>query len=190
MRVLLILLFAYLLGNILTGQMIAKSLYRKNLHIEGSGNVGARNAGRVFGRTAFVLTFLGDAAKGGSVIILGRYFDFSSSFQLAVLFMVVIGHIFPIFFRFHGGKGMSTFIGGFLMFNPLLFGLFLCVFLCFYFFLRSFTISGMVAVGSYPIMMMFYPYPIQAIVYSICISGVVLFAHRQNIKGYFQKKDK
>lgn len=188
MNELLLFVFAYLLGNVLTGQIIAKFFYGKKLHIEGSGNVGARNAGRVFGKTAFVLTFLGDAGKGGIVILVSRYFDFSPSVQLAALLFVVGGHIFPILFRFNGGKGASTFIGGFLTFHPLLFILFICVFLGFYFWLKSFTMAGMVAVGSYPIVMLLVPYPIVEVAWSACISVLVLFAHRQTIKEHLQKK--
>ncbi len=185
---LILFLLAYLLGNVLTGQMIANSFYRKNLYEEGSGNIGARNAGRIFGKSAFVFTFLGDAAKGGIIVLISRYFDFSPSVQLVALFMATIGHIFPVLFRFHGGKGMSTFIGGFLVFQPVIFVVFILVFLCFYLFMKSFTMAGMVAVLSYPIMMIFYSYQLPEIIFSTCISVLVIFAHRQNIKEYLQKK--
>lgn len=190
MSEIILFLFAYLLGNLLTGQIIAKSFYRKNLYKEGSGNAGARNAGRIFGKSAFVFTFLGDAAKGGIVVLISRYFDFSPSVQVAALSLVIIGHICPIFFRFHGGKGMSTFIGGFLVFQPVLFMVFILIFLCFYLLMRSLTMAGMVAVLSYPIIMTFSIYQLPAIVLCACISVIVIFAHRQNIKEYLQKKGK
>ncbi|MCJ7840826.1 glycerol-3-phosphate acyltransferase [Lederbergia sp. NSJ-179] len=180
-------LFAYFIGNLLTGQLLAKGFYHKDLYLEGSGNVGARNAGRIFGKTAFLLTFFGDAGKGAIVMICSQYMGLPPSKQLLALFLAILGHIFPVLFRFKGGKGMATFIGGVLAFHPLLFALFVGVFLCLYVLMRSLTMAGMIAVVSLPMIMVFYSYSTIEIILSFCISGLVLFAHRQNMKLRVQK---
>ena len=113
-------IFSYLIGSIMFGFLITKIFYRKDIRVQGSGNVGARNAGRLHGKTAFVLIFLGDALKGALVILAARYLQFSETIQLIGLALAILGHIKPITLKFKGGKGISTFIGGIITFEPVL----------------------------------------------------------------------
>ncbi|SIT70298.1 glycerol-3-phosphate acyltransferase [Edaphobacillus lindanitolerans] len=83
----------------------------------GSGNPGARNAGRLFGRAAFLSVFLADAAKGAIAVLAGRLLGLPEVLGAAGGLMAVIGHIFPLSGR-TGGKGVSTFIGAALFFSP------------------------------------------------------------------------
>jgi acyl phosphate:glycerol-3-phosphate acyltransferase len=131
------LVLSYLIGSIMFGFLVTKALYRKDIRLHGSGNVGARNAGRLHGKTAFVLIFLGDALKGGLVILLARYFGFSDPVQLVGLGMAILGHLKPITLNFKGGKGISTFIGGIIMFEPLLVSVIILAFLVLYPFTRA-----------------------------------------------------
>ncbi|MBS4220245.1 glycerol-3-phosphate acyltransferase [Bacillus sp. FJAT-49711] len=181
MRETLLFLGAYVIGNILTGYVLAKLFYHKNIQVEGSGNAGARNAGRILGKKAFVITFFGDAGKGAIVVLIAKLLEFSIVAQLLILFAVILGHIFPILFHFKGGKGMSTFIGGLLAFDPLLFSAFAGVFILFYFFIKSLTIAGMAAVALLPAIMYFYHFDLYPILSAILLSAMVIFAHRQNI---------
>ncbi|MBS4197523.1 glycerol-3-phosphate acyltransferase [Lederbergia citri] len=185
MRETLLFLGAYIVGNILTGFVLAKFFFHKNIHLEGSGNVGARNAGRIFGKKAFVITFLGDAGKGAIVVLISKWLEFSVEAQILALFFVVLGHIFPILLHFKGGKGMSTFIGGLLAFDPLLFSAFAGVFILSYFFLKSLTLAGMSAVLFLPAIIYFFTFDLYLILSAILLSAIVIFAHRQNIRDKF-----
>ncbi|MBS4179222.1 glycerol-3-phosphate acyltransferase [Lederbergia citrea] len=173
---------AYLLGNILTGYVLAKFFYNKDIHQEGSGNVGARNAGRLFGKKAFVITFLGDALKGACAVLFAKWLGLAFDWQLFILFTVIVGHVFPLVLHFKGGKGMSTYIGGMLTFQPLLFSAFAGVFIIFYFIFKSLTSAGMAAVAVLPIILIIFSFELPVIINACLLSAIVIFAHRHNIK--------
>lgn len=181
MNILLLLLFAYLLGNVLTGSFISKLFYKKDILTEGSGNAGARNAGRLYGKWAFVGTFIGDAAKGIAVVFIANWFAFGTTVELLALLAVVLGHMYPVLSKFQGGKGVSTWIGGILAFNPVLILLVIGVFLIFYPFNKNFTTTGKIAVMLVPVGVSINSGWIPFIITSL-LSLLILFAHRENLK--------
>lgn len=110
----------YLIGTILTAWWVGK--WRgTDLRQERSGNLGARNAGAVLGKTAFFITFLGDASKAALAVWLGRCLDFSPWAVAFGGFAVVAGHLFPFWLKGRGGKGIAAFIGASLFIAPKLF---------------------------------------------------------------------
>lgn len=116
-------LISYLAGSLMTAWWIGK--WKKvNLQQEKSGNLGARNAGAVLGKHAFFLTFLGDALKGAIIIAAGYSIQFSDWVIAIGGFFVILGHLFPFWLKGKGGKGISTFIGAGLTYDPILFSLF------------------------------------------------------------------
>ena len=102
--------FGYLLGSIPFGMVLAKAMGLGNLREIGSGNIGATNVLRTGNKTAAALTLLLDAAKGAVAVLLARAFSGEDAAQLAGL-AAMIGHCFPIWLRFRGGKGVATFLG-------------------------------------------------------------------------------
>ena len=178
MKEILLIVCSYVVGNIMAGHVF----YGKTIRDEGSGNIGARNAGRVFGKKAFVITFFGDATKGAGVVLAAKYLGLPSEWQLLALLATIIGHIFPVIFNFHGGKGMSTFIGGLLVFDPLLFSAFASIFLIFFLIIKSLTLAGMIAVFILPVIIFLFSYSLNSVIAAIFISIIVIFTHRQNIK--------
>lgn len=171
----------------MAGYFVVKFLGKKDIRVEGSGNVGARNAGRVHGKSSFILTFLGDALKGAIVILIGEYFELSPEIILGGLGFAILGHVKPITLKFKGGMGISTFIGGMLAFEPLTALVIISGFLLFYPFLKSFTFAGL---GSFVLIpLSFYFLGIQHIV--VLISSVlvmiIIFIHREDI---FERLDK
>jgi acyl phosphate:glycerol-3-phosphate acyltransferase len=180
-------IFAYMLGSLMAGFIVVRILGKKDIRVEGSGNVGARNAGRVHGKTSFVLTFLGDALKGALVIFAGRYLEFSTEILLIGLGFAILGHLKPITLKFKGGMGISTFIGGMLAFEPILAIVIIAGFIILFPFVKSFTFAGL---GSF-ILIPFAIYFLEGAIGISLISGllvlIIIFVHRVDIMDRLKK---
>lgn len=183
-------LFAYLIGSLMAGFFVVKFLGNKDIRVEGSGNVGARNAGRVHGKTSFVLTFLGDALKGAIVILAGRYFGFTDEIILAGLGFALLGHIKPITLKFQGGMGISTFIGGMLAFEPLIAIVLIAGFLLLYPLVKSFTFAGLGAFILIPITLFFLESSWGIFLMSGTLVLIILYVHLDDIKERLDNKSK
>jgi glycerol-3-phosphate acyltransferase PlsY len=116
----LLLTAAYFLGSIPFGLILAKLLAGEDIRKSGSGNIGANNVARVVGPAAGVLTLVLDAAKGSAAVWLaGRFTDQSSTALTLAAVAALLGHCFPVWLKFKGGKGVATALGVFLMLAPL-----------------------------------------------------------------------
>lgn len=100
----------YLLGSIPSGMILARMMNLGNLREIGSGNIGATNVLRTGNKKAAALTLLFDAAKGAVVVLLARAFAGEDAAQIGAL-MAFLGHCFPVWLRFKGGKGVATYLG-------------------------------------------------------------------------------
>lgn len=181
---------SYFLGSLMAGFFVVKFLGKKDIRVEGSGNVGARNAGRVHGRSSFILTFIGDALKGAIVIFLGEYFKLSPEFLLAGLGFAILGHVKPITLKFKGGMGISTFIGGMLAFEPITALIIILGFLLLYPFLKSFTFAGLGSFILIPVSFYFLGIqPLANFISSILVM-IIIFIHWEDISERFYKRVK
>src|SRR5690625_353522 len=104
-------LIAYLLGSIPTGLIVGKIGFKKDIRNYGSGNLGATNTFRVLGIKAGIIVTLGDILKGTLAAVLPILFGAEDVYPLAVGIFAVIGHMFPIFAKFKGGKAVATSAG-------------------------------------------------------------------------------
>ncbi|MBE1553245.1 glycerol-3-phosphate acyltransferase [Sporosarcina limicola] len=188
MTLLYLLLGSYLLGNILTATIISNLFYKKEIHSEGSGNPGARNVGRVFGKKAFVATFFGDAIKGALAVLATKWLGFGMTIEILALIAVLLGHIYPVFFKFRGGQGISAFIGGLLAFNLPTFAVFVGIFLLLYAFIRSFTVAGLSAIVVVPVIVLSLSLGLQVFIATCFLSSLVLLAHKDDLKEKFMKE--
>lgn len=179
-------LISYLLGSLMAGYFVVMFLGKKDIRVEGSGNVGARNAGRVHGKVSFVFTFLGDALKGAAVVFIGEYFKLSPELLLSGLGFAIIGHVKPITLRFKGGMGISTFIGGMLTFEPLTALVIIFGFLLLYPLLKSFTFAGLGSFVLVPLSFYFFGNPPLIILITCILVMMIIFIHREDI---FEKLD-
>ena len=195
-------IIAYLLGSISFSVIFSKKLAGFDVREKGSGNAGTTNMLRSIGVKAAVITLLCDILKGVVVILIAILIgnivdglDDALLVQLAGIF-VIIGHTFPIFFGFKGGKGIATSLGVLLMINWQI-GL-----ICLVFALILMAITRMVSVGSiaaailFPVLVVFigqnYIVPVNNwsyLIFSIIIAILVLFNHRENLKRIFTGKE-
>jgi glycerol-3-phosphate acyltransferase PlsY len=106
---------AYLLGSIPFGYLIVKLVEGRDIRAAGSGNIGAANVTRTVGKGAGVVTLLLDAGKGyAAVWLVGRWTDDHLASMVAAGLMAIVGHMFPVWLKFKGGKGVATGVGAFL----------------------------------------------------------------------------
>jgi len=182
MQIAFYLLFSYIAGSIMFGYIIGRIYGKVDIRTVGSGNVGARNIGRSINKLAFIVTFLGDASKGAVVVLLGRALGLSGEIQLIGFLLVLIGHIWPITLAFHGGKGISSFLGGIIAFEPSTAFIILASFCITYPLFRSFTKSGLLSLCTIPIYLFFQAYTYAVIIIVTIAVIIILFAHRTNIK--------
>lgn len=198
----IIAIIAYLVGSINFSIIISKRMAGFDVREKGSGNAGTTNMLRSVGVKAAIITLLCDILKGVVVILVAILIgnivdglDDALLVQLAGIF-VIIGHTFPIFFGFKGGKGIATSLGVLLMINWQI-GL-----ICLVFALVLMAITRMVSVGSiaaailFPVLVVFigqnYIVPVNNwsyLIFSIIIAALVLFNHRENLKRIFTGKE-
>ncbi len=189
--ILIIVLVAYLLGSIPSSVWIGKIFYGIDVREHGSGNAGTTNTIRILGYKAGIPVFIIDALKGWLAVFLTKiifgYFpsmEMPEYMPIVSAVAVVLGHIFPVFAGFRGGKGVATLLGvGFgLIPIPALIalGIFIAVLLCFgYVSLASITAAVTLPVVTYFFVM---PDNIFLLLLTIAVAVFVPITHRQNIK--------
>jgi len=104
-------IFAYLLGSVSSAIVICKILHLPDPRNQGSGNPGATNVLRFGGKKAAIATLIGDVLKGVIPVLIARWLHVSDTTLALVAFAAFVGHLYPIFFRFQGGKGVATAFG-------------------------------------------------------------------------------
>ena len=102
---------AYLLGSFSFGLFVARWNGQTDLRGSGSGNIGATNVARTMGRMPALLTLLGDSAKGCAAVLLAQWAGDSLTATALAALAAVLGHMFPVYYRFRGGKGVATSLG-------------------------------------------------------------------------------
>lgn len=179
---------SYLIGCFTAGYYVAWFIAKTDIHTVGSGNVGARNVGRVLGRGGFVITLLIDLGKGMFVVWMAQFiFDMGPYEAMAAYLAVIAGHIWPLQFQFHGGKGVATAIGVMLLLGPLVMPLVIIQFLLIYSFQRSFTMSGQASVALTPLTLLVLRQPLVHVLGMAAIAMLLLYTHRQDIRERLQQ---
>lgn len=189
MNILVLIIIAYLLGSIPTGLWIGQWFYHTNLREHGSGNTGTTNTFRVLGARAGVITFLIDMLKGTLATLLPHLLGVTSVSPLVIGLFAIIGHTFPIFAGFKGGKAVATSAGVLLGFAPLfllyLFVVFVITLYLFSMISLSSVVSAVVAMVSvlvfpaFHIILPHYDWPFTSII--IVMATIIIVRHRDNI---------
>ena len=190
-------LIAYLLGSIPNSVWIGKFFYNIDVREFGSGNAGATNTFRVLGKKAGIPVLIFDILKGTLAVALSYFsgFDTGSNefidLQLGLGISALIGHIFPVFAGFRGGKGVATILGIVVCILPLACALGLAVFLLVLISSRIVSLSSMIAGISFPIfvnLVLGNTNPILT-VFSIIVATLLIITHRKNIQRLLKKEE-
>ena len=182
MTTFLLLLFAYLLGSVPTGVILAKAFSDVDPRTQGSRNIGATNVFRTAGRKLGVITLLGDIVKGFLPVIIARSTVDSHFWVGAVALAAFIGHLYPIFLRFKGGKGIATGLGAFLALAPLSALLSCLVFAAVVYRWRYISLGSLAATAALPIFLaLLNPHRVY-IPFALAIGSLIFYRHRENIE--------
>ena len=182
MDITLVILYSYLLGSIPFGLIYAKIAGLGDVRNIGSGNIGATNVLRMGNKQVAAYTLLSDIAKGSiAVLITNKFFN---EYSLLAFLIVYLGHIFPVWLKFKGGKGVATFIGGLLITNYILGLVFLITWGVI---AKVFKISSLSAIIAFIVTLVvtvvFYDFNLTLLMFFFTVFSI--YTHRDNIKRIF-----
>jgi len=190
---------AYLLGSIATSVWIGRFFYGIDIRDYGSGNAGATNVFRVLGKKAGIPTMIIDMAKGWAAVKLALFFSESLiigsngyiNLQLALGAGAVLGHLFPIFAQFRGGKGVATLFGIGLAIHPLATLLAFSVFVVVLITTRFVSLGSMLAGVTFPVLIIyvFKESSPSLIIFSFFVAAGLIYTHRKNIIRLLKKEE-
>jgi len=183
---------AYLLGSINSAILISKKMYGYDVRDYGSGNAGMTNMFRSFGKKAGFLTLAGDVAKALVAVMIG-FCLMGNPGQYVAGFFCLLGHVFPVFFKFKGGKGVIVSAITILLIDPLVFLALVVIFGLMFAATQIISASSITAAFFYP--MVVYAFNVQKpspiyIIFSFCIAFFVIAMHKENIHRLLNKTEK
>lgn len=194
----LMLLAAYLLGSIPTSIWVGKRFYNIDIREHGSGNAGATNTIRVLGWKPGIPVLLFDVFKGWlavNMIYLTHFYSPESAtfvnFQLILGVGATLGHIFPVYARFRGGKGVSTLVGIVLAIDPLSTLICFSVFVLILVITKYVSLSSLIAGISFPavIIVISKTSTTSLIIFSVSVAILLIFTHIKNIKRLLRREE-
>jgi len=189
MIIAILVVLAYLIGSIPTAVWVSKRVYGIDIREHGSGNAGATNTFRILGSKAGSAVMLVDMLKGFLAVKLSLlsvfpwYSEAITNLQILLGLAAVVGHIFPIWADFRGGKGIATLFGMILSIQPLVAISLICVFLAMLFLTRYVSLSSISASVAFPLLILFiFKEPeISYRVFAIATACLVVLTHYKNI---------
>ncbi|MBQ8525356.1 MAG: glycerol-3-phosphate 1-O-acyltransferase PlsY [Clostridia bacterium] len=195
---------AYFLGSINTSIIVSKLMGKSDIRTQGSGNAGATNTLRVLGKGAALVVVIGDFLKGALAILVARFafrfFEVSGNEMIPQYFAalsVIVGHIYPVFFGFRGGKGIMTSIATVFMLDWEIAVILLLIFITIFLATRYVSLGSCVSSVMYPVLVyMFHSHDTYFIATAAVCAVLAVYKHRSNIqrlirgtesKTYFKK---
>ncbi len=183
-------ILSYLVGSINCGVILSKKKYGRDIREQGSGNAGATNMLRTYGKKAAIFTFLGDVLKSAVASIIGRlFFGYLGAFIAGVF--CILGHAYPIFFKFKGGKGVVAISTMCLLTNPGVFLIMLGIFLTILFGFKMVSLASVMIMLIYPFVLYNVGYMGPGLHVAIGALGAlfVIYLHRENIVRIYKHKE-
>jgi len=192
-------LLAYLIGSVPTAVWVGKMFYGMDIREHGSGNAGATNTFRVLGVKAGIPVLIFDIFKGWLVVqfaaFTNDYLLLSNhqlvTYQLALGVMALIGHIFPIYVGFRGGKGVATLLGLVIAIHPVASLIAIGIFVTTLLITKYVSLSSMIAGFSFPILIIvvFKTTTLPLVIFSMVIAILLLFTHQKNIERLLSREE-
>ncbi|MGA2183957.1 MAG: glycerol-3-phosphate 1-O-acyltransferase PlsY [Bryobacteraceae bacterium] len=179
----ILLLSAYLIGGIPFGYLLVKLTTGRDVREFGSGNIGATNVLRTTGRGIGVATLLLDILKGAAAVWLADHFTHGSALWMSVAALaVMLGHAFPVFLKFKGGKAVASFVGAFAYLTPVSLLSVVVLFVVVVAITRYISLGSIVAAGVFPLCVWLIQHPAWPVIAASLIAGAfIIWRHRANI---------
>jgi glycerol-3-phosphate acyltransferase PlsY len=176
--------FAYVLGSLPTAYLLVRLMTGKDVRATGSGNVGATNALRTAGWKVGVAVTAIDVMKGALPVWLMTRFNPESGWVAAAMFAAVLGHCYPVWLKFKGGKGVATCFGAFLVIAPLSALAALALWVVVLLVSRWVALASMVASASFPLILKLIDRPDMVTLVSVsAVAVIIILRHSSNIRG-------
>jgi glycerol-3-phosphate acyltransferase PlsY len=183
-------ILAYFIGSISFGILLSKIFKIQDPRSFGSKNPGATNVMRSGKKFVALLTLLGDMLKGTLVVLIAKYYlNFNDDQVLLIAAAVFIGHLFPVYYQFKGGKGVATALGVLLAIESSIAILVLLIWLIVFMVSRISSLSAITAALCLPIIAFFMPIDQNFLWLSLFLSMFLIYRHKENIKNLLEKKE-
>jgi glycerol-3-phosphate acyltransferase PlsY len=184
-------LASYLLGSVSTGLVLARLFSATDIRSGGSGNIGATNVMRLLGRKFGVLTLLGDGLKGFLPVYIGAqlFTGAGGSDYLALSIFglaAFLGHLYPVYLKFKGGKGVATAFGVFAYFAPGALAPVLVLFVIIVAVSSYVSLGSLSAAALLPLLLIACAYPLPVIGMGLCMGMLIFIKHKDNIQRLLQ----
>ncbi len=181
MKIFLLILAAYLVGSIPMGLIFGKLIWKKDLRRFGSRNIGATNAWRVIGKQAGLLIFIMDFIKGQIGALLGGLIIGTPAAMVLGGFFAIVGHVFPLFLGFKGGKGVATGVGVLATLMPKITAIVVFVWLALVLLTRYVSVASIVAAVLAPILAACFKVPDEFFAFALATAVVIVWRHKDNL---------
>lgn len=172
---------AYLLGSIPSGLWIGRKFFQIDIRQHGSGNLGATNSFRILGKKAGTIVLLMDLLKGSISVLLLQQMDLHGISPLIIALFAVIGHTYPLFANFKGGKAVATFAGVILAYQPVLFLIGLAIFIMTLAISKMVSFTSMLTI-SIGVLLSLYFQDIVLTIIALLADIFIIYRHRTNIQ--------
>jgi acyl phosphate:glycerol-3-phosphate acyltransferase len=177
-------LLAYLIGGLPFGYWFVRLSSGKDIRTMGSGNIGATNVHRTAGGKAGVIVLLLDICKGFLAVFLAASITHKSEVGVALgIIAVMLGHCYPVFLGFKGGKAVACFIGAFLYLAPLALAAVTVIFVATVAFSKHISLGSIIGAALFPLVLWFIYVPSQPVLVAAIVSAILIIArHKANIQ--------
>jgi glycerol-3-phosphate acyltransferase PlsY len=177
----IVMIFSYLLGSIPSGYIVG-ALAGVDIRKAGSGNIGATNVARVIGKKRGLLTLIADIGKGFIPVFVASQIGFSHTTVAFVAILAFLGHLYPVFLKFQGGKGVATALGALLALAPMATVILMVIFALVAVSSRLVSLSSIVAALAAPITLWSLSYSPPIIAMGVFFAVMIIVRHRDNIR--------
>ncbi|MDC0626568.1 glycerol-3-phosphate 1-O-acyltransferase PlsY [Methylophilaceae bacterium] len=183
-------ILAYFIGSISFGILLSKIFKIQDPRSFGSKNPGATNVMRSGKKFVALLTLLGDMLKGTLVVLIAKYYlNFNDDQVLLIAAVVFIGHLFPVYYQFKGGKGVATALGVLLAIDSSIAIIVLLIWLIVFLVSRISSLSAITAALCLPLIAFFMHIDQNFLWLSLFLSMFLIYRHKENIKNLLEKKE-